>query len=254
MVNLTLDQVVREYLIEGGDENMNRYARMFQIAIAGLRELNMDTSGGVTSAELEITDSDMANLPTNFLSLIRVAICDGSGNLKALGMDPNLCLPRTYDECGNDARCGDSNSFGFGVYFNNLEGYSDNYRNGECVGRMFGIGGGNNAYGSYRIDMQRGTINFGGLIDRGCVVLEYLANLSMVDGKYQVHPFIVESLKSYMYWKDIWRNGTKNLGDKELAKRQFYLDEKQSRRRFNNTDIQTWLQALRFGNKAAPKF
>lgn len=254
MVQYSLDSIVREYLIESGDPNMNRYARIFQIAVAGIRELNMDSSGGVTTIELTVSDSDAANLPNDFVSLIRVAICDGSGQLKALGRNDNMCLPRSYDVCGNDASCGNADIVdSFGVYFNGLEGYTDNYRNGECVGRMFGIGGGGNIYGSYCIDFDRGTINFGGLLDTGCVVLEYLSNLSQVNGQYQVHPFIIEALKSWIRWKVVESKGN-NISADQNAERKFYLTEKQAKRRFNNTDIQTWLQAFRSGNKAAPKF
>lgn len=255
MTTNTLDSIVREYLLEVGDSNLNRYARLMTIAVSGLREIRMDVSGVPTTILLTVTDSDAANLPHDFVSLIRVAICDAGGNLKALGMNENMCLPRDFDKCGNDAIDTDDVGGGFGISFNGLEGFSDNIRNGEFVGRMFGLGGGGNIYGNYRIDWERGTINFGNLLTGvSTVVLEYLSDLSLVNGDYQAHPFIIETLKAWIYWKDIQRKVSVGLGEKQIAERQYYLAEKQSKRRFSNHTIQEWLQAFRQSNKSAPKF
>ena len=249
---MTLDELVRSYLLEIGDANLNRYARLYQIAVSGLAELNMDTSGTPTTVLLPVTSSDAANLPNDFISLIRLAVLDSNGVLKALGMSENIGLPRSFDNCGNDAIVGSATLTSSGV---SLEGLADNYRNGECVGRMFGIGGGGNVYGNYRIDMERGTINFFNLLtNTSSVILEYLSDLSLVNGDYKVHPFIIEALKAWIYWKDIQRNSAKGIGEKQLAQRQYELEEKQAKRRFCNHTTQDWLQTFRYGNKFAVKF
>lgn len=260
MAQHSLDSIVRETMIDMGETNQNRYARIYNYAVGGLRELRMDVSGMPTTIEIELSNTDSVNLPNDFVSLIRVAVCDGSGNLRSLGLNENMCLPRSADSCGNPITCSSSSIqnlgdvYNFGVYFNGIEGYADNWRNGECMGRMFGLGGGNNEIGSYRVDWERGTINFGHLISGATsIVLEYLSNMSSVNGDYNIHPFMVEALKSWIKWKAIEWKGN-NVSADQNAERKYYLAEKQCKRRFNNHDIQSWLQALRFSNKAAPKF
>lgn len=254
MVNHTLDSIVRETMIDMGETNENRYAKMYNYAVGGLRELRMDVSGQPTSVLLDVSETDSVALPIDFVSLIRVAICDSNGNLQALGMNNEICLPRATNDCGTPIQCEDTAISSFGVNFVGIDGYTGNYRNGECMGRMFGIGGGNNVYGSFRIDWERGTLNFGHLI-RGasCVVLEYISDMSTVNGNYQVHPFIIESIKAWIRWKNIEWKG-QNVSADMNAERKYYLAEKQAKRRFNQHSIQDWLQALRIGNKASPKF
>jgi len=258
MVQHTLNSICREWLIERGESNMNRLARIYQIAVSGLRELNMDSAGVPSVAILEANANDSINLPVDYINFTRIAIVDFNGNLQSLGQNDNIALPRWFNSCGALVKQQPTQgliSNQSQPFFNGYEGYSDNYRNGEAVGRMFGVGGGNNVYGDFRIDRQRGTIVFGHLLTNiSQVVLEYLSDLSVVDGKYMVHPFVIESIKRWIAWRDINDNDKKGLGEKQMLERQFYNAEKQCRRRFQSHTVQDWMQALRTSNKAAVKF
>jgi hypothetical protein len=256
MVQHSLDSVCREWLIEKGESNMNRFAKVYQIAVSGLREINMDDSGTVSVAILPCNLVDQVNLPVDFVSLIRLSMVDFAGNLQALTGNDNIAFASWFDSCGNPVKhAPQANVEPNGTFWNGISGYTDNFRNGEATGRMFGVGGGNNVYGTYRVDRQNGTIVFGNLmanVDQ--VVLEYLADLSAVDGKYLVHPFMIASIKAYISWMDINDNDRKGLGDKQMKERQFYNAEKQMRRRFQAKPNQDWLSAFRFANKAAVKW
>lgn len=295
MVQHTLNSIVREFLIEKGDSNTNRFARMFQIATSGLRELAYDTSGTPTSVLIPIrcqnnqTQSQISEnappqnsnivepnqslvegdqlftyevvpLPNNYVQLIRIAAIDAFGNLQALGMNTELELPRFHNACGREMEVPQNNNLnssaiGGQIFWSNLDGYADFFRNAEATGRNFGLGGGNNVFGSYRIDLERGTIVLTG-VNSGVkfLMLEYLADITEIDGKYMVHPFIIEALKTWMQYGDIRFNPRVGLGEKQMAKHEFDLAEKQARRRFNSHNFQDYLQAFRLSNKVAPKF
>ncbi len=261
MVQHTLESVCKEWLIEAGHSNMNRFAKIYQIATSSLREINMDSTGVASVAILDANTTDSINLPPDFVGLIRMAIVDFNGNLQSLGQNDNIALPRWFNACGDPVKlvptAGINDLTGVGVqpFFNGLQGYADNFRNAEAVGRMFGVGGGNNVYGTFIIDRAKGTVVFGHLLTNiHQVVLEYLSDISVVDGKYMVHPFMISTIKAYISWMDINDNDRKGLGEKQIKEKQYYNAERKMRSRFQAHTIEDWLMAFRFANKAAVKF
>lgn len=254
-----IKQVVQEFLVESlGDTNFNRFARFLQIALSGLREQNFDVSGVPTTALLNVQDNDTIILPSNYVNYIRIAVCN-NGNISDLGLNGNMCLNRTADSCGDlihtTASNGttSTNNFNFTIGEGMWEAYADNYRNGEATGRFFGIGGGGNSNGYYRIDKQMGVIQLG-QISATQIVLEYLADISQIDGQYSVHPFLVETIKGWMWWKYIQRNSSRNANEKQMAERDYHLARRLSRARFSQATISEWTATFRLANKQAPKF
>ena len=219
----------------------------------------MDASGAITTVELPVTSLQTVNLPNDYIQYTKIGVCDGRGNIIELGLNSNMCLDRSVDDCGNPiapgvSRTSSSNS---GYYPASLtvawEGFSDNFRNGEFMGRFFGIGGGNNAYGYYRIDRANGVIQLGDT-KAYTIVLEYIADLEQINGEFIVHPFVVNSLKEWMYWRSIAKNRSVGLGEKQLAEKSYRTAYINMTRRFNTSTIGEWYAALRKGNTAAPRF
>jgi hypothetical protein len=255
-----LDDIVKEYLIEGGDTQLNKYARVYTIAVSGLREFNLDSTGIMKMADLPITDIDTVNLPIDFVKATRVAICGKDGLLHSLGTDNNICLGINYDDCGIpenkyslNQQSGTSRD---SQYFLGESHYmAEHIRNGEVMGRFFGIGGGNNTNGTYRFDFANWQIQLGRRQKHNHhITLEYIADIDAIDGDFMVHPFIIEALKSWIYWKVIQRDRNFGGGDKQLAKVDYEKAERIARIRLNSRNHTDWLMALRSGNKAAPKF
>jgi len=143
------------------------------------------------------------------------------------------------------------------------------------MGRIFGLQGGINPYGEYRIDKANNVIllsrlfvqnfiNNPDLIDIGAnatssvrptsIVLEYIADIAAVDGDFEIHPFMVEALKSWMYYKSIQRDRARGTGEKEMARRDYFTEARWTRKRFNQSTIDEWLAAFRSGNTASVKW
>lgn len=263
----TLTNIVNELIIEKGEAQGNRFARYYQLGVACLREQNMDLSGIPKIVSLEVSPNDTVDLPADYMNYTRIALCGMDGQLHSLGRNENLCLNKVYNACGvpsnenNTSTIGASSSMTDGL--SSIGGQpwliidypNDNYRNGELMGRFFGIGGGNNQNGYYRFDIPNGQILLGGLpIAIHSIVLEYIADITSNDGDFDVHPFLVETVKDYIFWKSISRDRNRNANEKQMAMIDYQKSERLSRIRFNSRTNEEWLMAFRAGNQAAVKW
>lgn len=320
--NYTLDEVVREYLIESGDAEAKRF-RFQQMGISCLREMNMDFSGSPSVITLPISDLDTVVLPKDFVSLTKIGVCDFNGNIVQLGENMDMKLMGEKNQCGDimsirescscgnkkscmicnkqqnpsgncgcggsggcGGTCGSTSGFGTGGSCNGScggncggicgqadfgagyygagfygalmpgwgwDGYSDNFRNGEILGRFFGIGGGNSPAGYFKINNKLGVIQ----IQNRCgnsIILEYLADITLSDGEINIHPFLVDAIKRYIAWAKIVDNLSISESAKESRKRDWNLARRLAIKRFNSATQKEWLDMLRRYNMAAPRF
>jgi hypothetical protein len=85
-------------------------------------------------------------------------------------------------------------------------------------------------------------------------VLEYIADVSAVNEDFEVHPFLVETIKSWIFWKSIARDRNRNLGEKDMAKQDYWSNYRRAKMRYSTFTVDEFLQTIRTGNLAAPKF
>lgn len=234
-----LKDIVSEYLIEIGEGQNNKFARFYQYGLSFLRKTNFNTTGFPKVVELTINSNDTADLPADYVSYTRIALSSG-GRLYSLGRDESISVG--VDEEGDSASPGYVGS----------PLIADNYVNGEMVGRLFGVGGDNNCYGYYRIDKTNNQIQFRDLLQTSDVILEYLADVSVSDGDFDVHPFMIEALKDWMQWKYKQRS-SRPLGEQQVAEQNFNNSNRLMRMMFNSSTKEEWVAAFASGNLAAPK-
>lgn len=252
----TLSDIVNEFLVENGDGQTNKFARFYQFGLSFLRRTNFNTSGFPKVVELHIHSNDTANLPNDYVRYTRIALCS-NGRLFSLGQDDNLCLNKAYNDCGQQIAQGNTtnNLGGTGIIGAGFLGFpmvADHFTNGEFMGRMFGIGGDNNCFGYYRIDKPSNKILFRDLAQSCTVVLEYLADVSAIDGDFEVHPFAIEALKDWIQWKYKQRS-SKPLGEQQLAQQNFNESNRLMRMMFLSSTKDEWIAAFATGNQASPK-
>jgi hypothetical protein len=84
--------------------------------------------------------------------------------------------------------------------------------------------------------------------------MEYLSDLSRTDGQFAVHPYIIDTVKSYITWKMVESNLNVALNQKEVFRRNYIIEKKKSVARFKSFTKEEFLQTMRKGNKLAPKF
>ena len=116
-----------------------------------------------------------------------------------------------------------------------------------------GQGGGNNANGYYRENLDEGTIEFSGSGSE--VILEYISDGSSgLEGKeIKIHSFAQEALKAYIYWRSIYRKRAINMNENMVAKKEYYNQKRLARARMQSFNKQEAMQTTRKAFKQAPK-
>lgn len=244
--NYLLDNIVSEWMaIRGKAENQR--ARLYAIAVACLREINMDVNGIVKIVELSINDNDTVDLPEDFMNYSKIGIVGADGRIHCLGRDNNINLNPTHDDCG-DQIANPNTGFPYSGAFYGLNA-------GE--GGLFGVGGGNNNIGYYRLDRASNQLwlaNMSFLGGAG-IILEYIADVNASsEGDFEVHPFIVETVKSWISWQYVIDDRNTSGGEKEMRRRNYYNNLRISKHRYGSCTIEEWYSALRTQNQATPRF
>lgn len=243
---MTLDAIVREYISEQR-ESLHGYDRFLGYAISGLRECHMDFSGTPKRVFIDIdTRNYTAPLPNDMISHVFIGLCE-NGQVKSLGLNPKMCTPHTYSDCGELQTQVTNGSNGDMVYT------SGKSRNNENLGGMYGLGGGQNQNGYYKIDLEKNIIalqNLGSTVTQ--IVLEYIADPTDPNSDTEIHPYDIETIKAWMYMKDISKKRIP-LGEKQLARQVYREERRKSMRRHASFTIDEALQSIRKANKLSPK-
>ena len=255
MAKMTLDQVVREYLLEAALPE-HKYVQALQFGISCLRDLNFDITGVPSIKILTVNADDTVDLPDDYINYVRLGFTDSAGGFQELGRNNLIALNRTLDDCG--AR-GDRLSDGAldpqrdalpGSY---VDYYSTHYRNGENTGAYYGLGGGNNGNGLFRIDKEYSQIQLEGYRGGDTITLEYLSDPAKANGEFVVIDFAIETVKSYIQWK-MALNSIRYKSDSPYLKSLHDKQKKKLRARIKSVSIQDILQSFRLANKQSPKF
>jgi hypothetical protein len=264
MKSLTIEKICREMLIGREVSSENKLPQMFQLAINGLREFNMDinpSGGSAAFTMLKVHHNQTCDLPHNYIDYIRIGILDHHGEFKALGINNNIRYSNPVDACGNpilpcadrevSSQEGINSIFALGGF--NWDGLADNIRNNEVVGRFFGKGGGQNDHGYYRVNLKSGKIELGACHAKE-IALEYLADPEMIDGEFHVHPYLVQALKAWIRYEELVENVKVPLGLLEMRRTEKYNEMRLAVARFNMPVMTELIAAMQKGNKMSPKF
>lgn len=254
-----LKDIVSEYIIEGGGSQLNQFARLYQLAVSGLREFNMNASGITKTEQLPIKVNDTCDLPQDYLQYSKIGLVGSDGMIHSLGRNDNLSMYPVVDDCGGPIPAVNNSVF---PEFNQFYGYEYNStaRNGEFMGKIFGIHGGKNPYGDFKIDRERGLVLISGLTLPGAAIsvrsvfMEYISDINSVDGDFDVHPFMVEALKNWIYWKLIQRDRNRPGSQVDRALHDYNISKRWAKKRFQTATLQEYVSAFRHGNMAGPKF
>lgn len=196
-VGRTLDEIVRDYMLEEERDSLHKYPIYLNYAIRGLRELNWDVAGAPVKVQLDVTQStNIVPLPSDFIKEIRVGVIV-DGIFVSLGENSDII--KKINDCGNVSTSNSTVDVGVsgGVGFSNT--WHQHYRNGEVIGAFYGVGG-HQMYGEYYINYEDGRIELSSGTNQTTIVLEYLSDLSTIDGDFRVHPFLEEPLLNWIEW------------------------------------------------------
>lgn len=256
--NYLLDNVVSEWIAENGKAE-NQRARLYTIAVSCLREINMDVNGIIKIVELSINDNDTVDLPEDFMNYSKIGIVGGDGRIHCLGRDNSISMNPTYSDCGVQIRNPNTDNVDYPFAGLPYAGYFYGLGSGLMDGNagIFGLGGGNNNIGYYRLDRASNSLWLANMsiLAGTTLIMEYIADINASsDGDFEVHPYIVDTIKNWISWKYV--NGDRNtsLGEKQLRRHEYFNSLRISKSRYGASTVEEWAMALRTANTASPRF
>ena len=234
---IKLEDIVNDLLIEEGKTSENDFLRYFKLGLNGLKEFNFDVSGGVRTAELIVDPNTLTvTLPGDYVKYTKIGVYGNDGDVHSLGLRNQKSLIST---AANSTQVSDDELHP--TYFEYVQ--------------EFGLGGGNNTNGYYKVDLENSTIQFTSDLSGEKIILEYISNSLRhpKEGDVVVHEFAADAMRAYIFWKSIQRKRNYNPADRQEARAEYYNNKRLARARLLSFNKQEALQTTRKSFKQSPK-
>lgn len=246
-----LQDIVDEWIVENG-KNESMRARLYTIALSGLRELHLDVNGVVKIVELCINDNDTVDLPNDFINYTRIGMIGGDGRVYAMARDNQINLA---PNCGVQGR----NLQNQGDWLNPYIGapYSGFfYGVNGFTGGIFGAGGGSNGFGFYRLDKKTNQLWLGGLnmFSNCSIILEYIGDIDAEDGDFVVNPFVIQTIKDWISWRYCFNDRNTSASEKMYKQKIYANSLRIAKSRYGSSTPEEWATELRKTNSATVRF
>tara|TARA_R100001198_G_C5227533_1_gene207726 strand:- start:839 stop:1969 length:1131 start_codon:yes stop_codon:yes gene_type:complete len=145
------------------DTSYDKEAHIYQLrllALQGLRELTFDVEQSVKTTTMVVDSTTLqVTIPADYVKVLRIGYKGDDGEFHSFGTNPNLSLDSSVSAQVNDDLYDENNP-----YF-----HTD-------IGKKFGVGGGVNSLGYYRINRSDNTINFSSGVAGKTVFMEYISD------------------------------------------------------------------------------
>ena len=159
----SISEVVNDFQLMVDDGSYGKEASLYQIrllALQGLRELTFDVEQAVKTTTLVVDSTNLqVTLPADYVKAVKIGVKGSDGDIHPLGRSSKLSL----DAIVSPVVSGQSTDEVEPYYHTDL-------------GRRYGIGGGNNVNGYYRINRDDNTINFSSDVGGKTIFLEYISD------------------------------------------------------------------------------
>jgi len=207
----TLGKVVKK-AIHRGRLPLSEYKLVFGLCMDGMRDLNLYTVKGERIQWLSMTDTNCINLPSDYLSFIKLGVPIG-GRLWSFSYDGSIIAPTTMSNGVEtlDATKGEGVSAVQGKF--NPDGTSVPYNSSG-----YNSTGGHNNY-NFTFDLENRRLVLDG-IDRTQVLLVYKSNGISASGETLLSATYEEALLSFISWK--LAVGQKNMSWSQSGKQEYY--------------------------------
>lgn len=157
-----IDELINDFQLMIDDTSYDKDAQIYQLrllALQGLRELTFDVEQVVRTQQEVVTSNLAISLPGGFVKLLRIGFKNSNNEFVPLGYKSNLSLDSTVASQVNDDLYDENNPY----YHVDL-------------GKKFGIGGGQNTLGYYRINRNDNAINLSSELAGKTLFMEYISD------------------------------------------------------------------------------
>tara|TARA_R100000808_G_C2155367_1_gene167675 strand:- start:14826 stop:16013 length:1188 start_codon:yes stop_codon:yes gene_type:complete len=157
-----IDEVVNDFQLMIDDTSYDKEAQIYQLrllALQGLRELTFDVEQVIKTTVKSINNSIAFPLPDDYVKLLRVGYKNDDGDFVSLGYSSNVSLDASIES-----------QVGTSSYDENNPYYHTD------IGKKFGVGGGKNSLGYYRLNRNDNSISFSSDVEGKDVFIEYISD------------------------------------------------------------------------------
>ena len=159
----TIEEIINDFQLMIDDTSYDKEASVYQLrllALQGLRELTFDVEQKVKTTTILVDSTTLqCTLPADYVKVLRVGFKGDDDEFHPLGYKSNLSLDDSVQSVVSDDPYDENNPY-----------YHTD------IGKKFGIGGGQNTLGYYRVNRQDGTINFSSDLSGKTVFMEYISD------------------------------------------------------------------------------
>jgi hypothetical protein len=270
MNKLTLKDVIEDFKITiDSDDYINNTPDHIirNIALRGIREFGFDMSKQVKSLKLQVEDNNTVALPDDYVDMIKLGIVGSDGLVYVFAENKNINYSHIKKDTNDtffegpmnieanavndieESKSGtesDSSTQSFYQYV------FENFMHEGGVGRLYGMGGGH-LRGEYRINLDQNRIELSQASSRDEVVMEYVSDAAR-SGNPQIHVYLEEALRSYIYYKLIERKSSVPANEKARARQEYYNERRKANARMSNFTKENALNVIRKNFKQSPKY
>tara|TARA_R100000654_G_scaffold68262_1_gene97109 strand:- start:20935 stop:22098 length:1164 start_codon:yes stop_codon:yes gene_type:complete len=158
----SINEVINDFQLMIDDTSYDKEAHVYQLrllAFQGLRELTFDVEQVVETTTMTVSSSLQVTLPSDYVKMLKIGYKNSADEFVSLGYKDNLSLDAVVTSQISEDPYDENNP-----YF-----HTD-------MGRKYGVGGGQNALGYYRLNRNDNTINFSSDLSGKTIFMEYISD------------------------------------------------------------------------------
>lgn len=223
MSYVSIAVAVNNVMAELQETSDRQFQRYLQFGYRAFSDLNLFVLPILKATSIMMDDNLGIDLPKDFISYKTIGVCIG-GEIITLTQDNEICLPRKVDECCKpiiEQITTPAPSEILSYYFLPF------WRNGKYVSEQYGIMGGINGRGYFRVDTEKHRIQFASVVPKAEIILEYKSNnIEDCDGSLAVPEESIEAIIQYIHWKRLQNNPKIPVYEKNRAREDYFIQYK----------------------------
>jgi len=241
---VTLDSVINNVINDTYGASEHEYMRYLQWGVRGVKKFNFDVLSSFKAIQILVTETGTIDLPPDFVDYLTIGVI-ASGRVISLTRNTKMGMTSNFNECGQAVLTErGTNSRQIPGIFEDAGWYFYNYRNGQNLGQIFGYGGIRENEG-YRIDRDKGIIQFTSNMVGNSIYMEYASDGLSYDGNTLIHVHAEEALIQWIHWKRMQHRPGTAVSQTQEAKQDFNQEYKLAKRRMRAFTGQEFLDAVR---------
>jgi hypothetical protein len=265
---VTLEEVINNFMMSRDIDDftsMSSRAKVIYHAKRGLREFYYDVLQEVQGIELELSPTLQVTLPPDYVNYVRISWVDEKGQLHPMAMDDRMSIAKEYLQGSDyellfdDEGCvliGQDENISSETPFDPNMDLASSYSYSFCS--QFSPNANMSNYfakGKYKIDKNRGIIQFGSDAMGRHIVLEYISDglytgcEGRPEAQIRVNKFAESALINYIYYELIKQRRNVPANEKGRARKEYYNSMRIAKLRINALRKSEILQAFKGQSK-----